>query len=133
MDVKSNNPFLLTFAADVLTEAGVDFVMFDTHMSVMDGSMAMVPRRLMVLDEDHDRAEMLLRAAVPRSYAVIAEAETFLGGRVRIEQPESGFRSGLDAVMLAAAVPAQPGDTALELGAGRALHRGSAGARAVQM
>ena len=44
--------------------------------------------------------------------------ETFLNGRVRIAQPESGFRSGLDAVMLAAAVPAQAGQTALELGAG---------------
>ena len=44
--------------------------------------------------------------------------ETFLDGRVQIAQPESGFRSGLDAVMLAAAIPAQPGQTALELGAG---------------
>jgi len=44
--------------------------------------------------------------------------ETFLDGRVKIAQPESGFRSGLDAVMLAAAVPAMAGQTALELGAG---------------
>ena len=44
--------------------------------------------------------------------------ETFLDGRVKIAQPESGFRSGLDAVMLAAAVPARGGQTALELGAG---------------
>ncbi|HWY63001.1 MAG TPA: methyltransferase [Rhizomicrobium sp.] len=45
-------------------------------------------------------------------------AETFLGGRVRVEQPQAGFRSGLDAVMLAAAIPARAGETALELGAG---------------
>jgi tRNA1(Val) A37 N6-methylase TrmN6 len=44
--------------------------------------------------------------------------ETFLDGKVRVNQPESGFRSGLDAVMLAAAVPARGGQTALELGAG---------------
>src|SRR5471032_1480038 len=44
--------------------------------------------------------------------------ETFLDGQVRVEQPQSGFRSGLDAVMLAAAVPARPGQAALELGAG---------------
>jgi tRNA1(Val) A37 N6-methylase TrmN6 len=37
---------------------------------------------------------------------------------VKIAQPEAGFRSGLDAVMLAAAVPARGGQTALELGAG---------------
>ncbi|HVW74706.1 MAG TPA: methyltransferase [Rhizomicrobium sp.] len=45
-------------------------------------------------------------------------SETFLDGRVKVEQPQQGFRSGLDAVMLAAAVPARAGDDALELGAG---------------
>jgi tRNA1Val (adenine37-N6)-methyltransferase len=44
--------------------------------------------------------------------------ETFLDGRVKVAQPETGFRSGLDAVMLAAAVPAIAGQSALELGAG---------------
>jgi tRNA1Val (adenine37-N6)-methyltransferase len=42
--------------------------------------------------------------------------ERFLNGRVIARQPERGFRAGLDAVMLAAAVP--DGATALELGAG---------------
>jgi len=42
--------------------------------------------------------------------------ERFLNGRVIARQPETGFRAGLDAVMLAAAVPG--GATALELGAG---------------
>ena len=45
-------------------------------------------------------------------------SETFLDGRVKVAQPESGFRSGLDAVMLAAAVPAMSGQAVLELGAG---------------
>jgi len=45
-------------------------------------------------------------------------SETFLDGRVKVAQPELGFRSGLDAVMLAAAVPVAPGQTVLELGAG---------------
>lgn len=44
--------------------------------------------------------------------------DTFLDGRVKIAQLENGFRSGLDAVMLAAAVPAISGQTALELGTG---------------
>ena len=42
--------------------------------------------------------------------------ERFLNGRVIVRQPEKGFRAGLDAVMLAAAVP--EGATALELGGG---------------
>jgi len=45
-------------------------------------------------------------------------AERFLGGRVAVRQSATGFRAGLDAVMLAASVPAMPGDEALELGAG---------------
>ena len=45
-------------------------------------------------------------------------ADKFIGGRVLVRQPESGFRSGLDAVMLAAAVPAREGEEVLELGSG---------------
>ena len=44
--------------------------------------------------------------------------DTFLDGRVRVTQPETGFRAGLDAVMLAAAVPAAGGQQVLELGSG---------------
>lgn len=44
--------------------------------------------------------------------------DRFLDGRVMVRQPENGFRAGLDAVMLAAAVPARPSDDVLELGAG---------------
>jgi tRNA1(Val) A37 N6-methylase TrmN6 len=42
----------------------------------------------------------------------------FLDGRVRVRQFMRGFRSGLDAVMVAAAVPARAGNTVLELGSG---------------
>jgi tRNA1(Val) A37 N6-methylase TrmN6 len=45
-------------------------------------------------------------------------SETFLDGRVRVTQPQAGFRSGLDAVMLAAAIPATADQSVLELGAG---------------
>ncbi len=44
--------------------------------------------------------------------------DRFLGGSVLVRQMLTGFRAGLDAVMLAAAVPAQTGDDVLELGAG---------------
>ncbi len=44
--------------------------------------------------------------------------DDFLGGRLRLRQPRCGFRSGQDAVLLAAAVPARPGESALELGCG---------------
>ena len=43
-------------------------------------------------------------------------ANGFLGGRLRLWQPARGYRSGADAVMLAAACPARPGERVLELG-----------------
>ncbi|QBX33634.1 methyltransferase [Paracoccus liaowanqingii] len=42
----------------------------------------------------------------------------FLNGRLRIAQPARGYRAGADAVMLAAACPAQAGQAVLELGCG---------------
>lgn len=42
----------------------------------------------------------------------------FLGGRLTVLQPAKGYRAGVDAVLLAAAVPAEAGETVLELGCG---------------
>ncbi len=42
----------------------------------------------------------------------------FLGGRVKILQPERGYRAGIDAVFLAATIPMEPGQTAFEAGYG---------------
>ncbi|NNF71217.1 MAG: methyltransferase [Rhodobacteraceae bacterium] len=44
--------------------------------------------------------------------------DAFLGGRVAALQPSQGYRAGVDPVFLAAAVPARPGQTVLELGCG---------------
>ncbi|MBX3505085.1 MAG: methyltransferase [Parvibaculum sp.] len=42
----------------------------------------------------------------------------FLGSRLKILQPVKGYRAGLDAVLLAASVPARSGERVLEAGAG---------------
>lgn len=42
----------------------------------------------------------------------------FLGGRLRLLQPEKGFRAGIDSVFLAAAVPCGEGETVFEAGIG---------------
>jgi tRNA1(Val) A37 N6-methylase TrmN6 len=42
----------------------------------------------------------------------------FLDGRLRILQPEKGYRAGIDAVFLAAAIPVQSGDQVFEAGIG---------------
>ena len=42
----------------------------------------------------------------------------FLGGKLRILQPEKGFRAGIDSVFLAATIPCAPGETVYEAGIG---------------
>ena len=44
--------------------------------------------------------------------------DAFLGGQLRLRQPRSGHRAGHDAMLLAAATPARPGDRVVEFGAG---------------
>lgn len=66
--LKTTDPVMLDYAANVLSQEGIESVVFDTHASVMDGSMGFLPRRLMVLDEDFTRAEALLREAVPDAF-----------------------------------------------------------------
>ena len=53
-------------------------------------------------------------AGVPHSLT----EDAFLGGKLSILQPEKGYRAGIDAVFLAAAIPCQPGDTVFEAGIG---------------
>ncbi len=45
-------------------------------------------------------------------------AGTLLGGRVRYAQPATGFRNGIEPVLLAASVKARPGQRVLEAGTG---------------
>jgi tRNA1(Val) A37 N6-methylase TrmN6 len=44
--------------------------------------------------------------------------DAFLGGQLRLRQPKSGHRAGHDAMLLAAATLARPGDRVAEFGAG---------------
>ncbi|MCS6892067.1 MAG: methyltransferase domain-containing protein [Rhodovarius sp.] len=44
--------------------------------------------------------------------------DRLLGGRVQLEQPRRGLRAAVDAVLLAAAIPARAGDPVLDLGCG---------------
>ncbi len=44
--------------------------------------------------------------------------DAFLGGKLYLLQPKTGYRAGVDPVLLAATVEAQPGDRVLDLGCG---------------
>ena len=63
--LRTNNVVYLSYARSVLADAGIEALVFDEHMSVMDGSIGALPRRLMVADEDVSRARAALAAAEP--------------------------------------------------------------------
>ena len=44
--------------------------------------------------------------------------DTLLGGRIRYTQPAHGYRTGIEPVLLAASIPARPGERVLEAGTG---------------
>jgi hypothetical protein len=62
--LKSNNLVELDFAEVVLRDAGIASVVLDSHMSIMDGSMVILPRRLMVSNADEVRAQAILKDAL---------------------------------------------------------------------
>lgn len=52
------------------------------------------------------------------AYSIPVTHDRLLGGRVRFDQPATGYRAAIDPVLLAAAVPVRSGETVLELGSG---------------
>jgi hypothetical protein len=58
--LKTVDPVVLNFAEVLLRDAGIPAIVFDTEMSNMDGNLGILPRRLMVADEDVDKARKVL-------------------------------------------------------------------------
>ena len=50
--LKTVNPVTLNYAEAVLKEAGIEYFILDQNVSIIDGSIGAIPRRLMVIDED---------------------------------------------------------------------------------
>jgi Protein of unknown function (DUF2007). len=58
--LRSNDPTVLAFAKALLGGEGIDCFELDVNMSVLEGSIGILPRRLMVREPDLYRAERTL-------------------------------------------------------------------------
>ena len=122
--VRTNNAVLITAIEALLKAATIPHVVLDQHMSVLEGSLGILPRRILVDDEHHDSARQLLEDAGlthelrPDARATDLTDDAVLGGRLRLKQKRKGHRVGHDAILLAAAADAVPGDLVADLGAG---------------
>jgi len=61
--VRTNDAVLITAIEALLKGANIHHVVLDRNMSVLEGSIGMLPRRILVEDEQETRARRLLTDA----------------------------------------------------------------------
>lgn len=59
--LRTNDPITIAFATALLEGEDITCFQMDVHMSALEGSIGILPRRLMVADRDHFRASAVLR------------------------------------------------------------------------
>jgi tRNA1(Val) A37 N6-methylase TrmN6 len=122
--VRTNDAVLVSAIEALLQAAEIPHVVLDQNMSVLEGSLGILPRRILVNECCIDDARRLLEDAGlahelrPLPAAPPTTDDAVLGGRLRLMQQHGGHRVGHDAILLAAATAARPGDHAVDLGAG---------------
>ena len=59
--LRSNDPTIIAFAQALLSGEDIGVIELDVHMSALEGSIGILPRRLMVRDQDLFMARAVLR------------------------------------------------------------------------
>lgn len=58
--IQSNDPVRLSWVTAYLADSGIEAILLDLHTSVLEGSIGILPRRLMVHEDDYAQAKRLL-------------------------------------------------------------------------
>lgn len=61
--MRTNDIVLISFVESLLRDADIDFFVADQNMSILEGSIGILPRRVMVTDDDHAQARRVLTDA----------------------------------------------------------------------
>lgn len=61
--LRSNDPVLISFAEALMKEAGIAYLVVDQNMSVMEGTIGILPRRMLVEANGHEEARRILTEA----------------------------------------------------------------------
>ena len=61
--VRTNDPVVISFIEALLRDAKIDFMVADQNMSILEGSLGVLPRRVLVTADDHAEAKALLADA----------------------------------------------------------------------
>lgn len=58
--LRTNDAVIISFVESLLRDAGIDCFVADRNMSILDGSIGILPRRIMVGEGDLDEARRIL-------------------------------------------------------------------------
>ena len=61
--VRTNDAVVISFVESLLRDAGIGCFVADQNMSVLDGSIGVLPRRVMVVDDEFEAARRVLADA----------------------------------------------------------------------
>lgn len=61
--VRTNDPVTISYIEALLRDAGIAHFVADQNMSILEGSLGVLPRRVMVTEDDADQARRLLTDA----------------------------------------------------------------------
>ena len=61
--IRANDPVLLSYAESLMKDAGIHCFIADQGMSVLEGSLGILPRRVLVAEDDVIAARRLLTDA----------------------------------------------------------------------
>ncbi|WP_349369035.1 DUF2007 domain-containing protein [Salinarimonas sp.] len=61
--IRTNDVVLIGYAESLLREAGFNIFVADNHTSVMEGSIGVIQRRILVVDDEADAARRFLEEA----------------------------------------------------------------------
>jgi hypothetical protein len=61
--IRTNDLVLISYVEALLRDAGIEPLVVDQNMSVIEGTLGVLPRRVMVSSDDVDRARRLLEDA----------------------------------------------------------------------
>ena len=61
--IRTNDAVVISFVESLLKDAGIGCLVADQNMSVLDGSIGILPRRIMVLEDDMAAARRILADA----------------------------------------------------------------------
>jgi hypothetical protein len=61
--LRTNDAVVISFVEALMRDAGIDILVADQNMSVMDGSLGILPRRILVGEDEVEQARRILSDA----------------------------------------------------------------------